>query len=287
MPLPRVTTQDRRGEPPFMPRRALAVAVTLVSLFTLAGQPSAFPGGTPRVVTNMNTQCAGCHSSADAGQLRDQSPDAAANMLRENRHYRALGAGERNYAKLTPEDRQRLLAAVKAVDENSRVEIAASALKVRPSGTFTVTVTTQGGAGPVVGVMLTDCDLRASSSPVQVSGFYISEEPVVTGPDGKPQTAFLDGRAKELGRNINYVNIQGVQADPEANQWSRCKVTWTLTAPARPGRYTISAAYLFGTEKAIPLGRVEEAGGRIVPAGGGGAGSGRILFAKPLNIVVG
>lgn len=270
-----------------MSRRVLASGLTLVSLTALAGQLSAFPGGTPRVVTNMNTQCAGCHSSADANQLRDQSPDAAANMVRENRHYRALETGDRNYAKLSPEDRQKLLSAVRAVDAASKVELAVSATKLKPSGSFSVTVTTVGGAGPVVGVMLTDCDLRASSSPVQVNGFVITGEPLVVGPDGKPQTAFLDGRAKELGRNINFVNIQGVQGDADANKWSTCKVTWTLTAPAKPGTYTLSAAYLFGTEKASPLGRVEEPSGRIVPAGGGGGGSGRILFAKPITITVG
>ena len=177
-------------------RHVVASSLVLTSLASAAGPLLAFPGGTPRVVTNMNTQCAGCHSSVDANQLRDQSPDAAGNMLAENRHYKALESGDRNYAKLSAEDRQKLLTAVKAVDANSRLELAVSATKVKPGGTITVTVTTHGGAGPVVGVMLTDCDLRYSSSPVQVNGFYISAEPQVVGPDGKPQTAFLDGRAR-------------------------------------------------------------------------------------------
>jgi hypothetical protein len=270
-----------------MSRRWIATALVLISLPALTGTLRAFPGGTPRVVTNMNTQCAGCHTSADANQLRDQSPDFVNNMLAPNHHYRGLESGDRNYGKLSPEDRTKLLAAVKAVEANSSVQLVASATSVKPSGEFTVTVTTKGGAGPVVGVMLTDCDLRYSSSPVQVNGFWIDGEPQVTGPDGKPQTAFLDGRAKELQRNINFVNITGVHGDPDANTWSTCKVTWKLVAPARPGTYTISAAYLFGTEKSIAIGRVEEPGGRVVPAGGGGAGSGRILFAKPITIKVG
>ncbi len=135
--------------------------------------------------------------------------------------------------------------------------------------------------------MLTDCDLRYSASPVQAGGFYISAEPQVVGPDGKPQTTFLDGRAKELGRNINYVNVAGVQSDPDAGTWPVCKVTYTLVAPCKAGEYTISAAFLYGTEKSVAVGRVQAADGRTLPAGGGTAPSGRIQFAKPVKITVG
>lgn len=267
-------------------RTPLAAGLVLVSLAGLAGQLSAFPGGTPRLVTNMNPQCANCHSSVGADQLRDQSAEQAGNMVFANRHYGSLERGDERYAKLTPEDRAKLLTAVKAVDAASSVAMALSAAKVKPGASFTVTVTTTGGAGPVVGVMLTDTDLRFGASPVQVNGFWISGPPVVTGPDGQPQTAFLDGRAKELGKNINFVNITGVQGDADSGKWSTCKVTWTLVAPGKPGTYTISAAYLYGTEKASPLGRVEGPGGRVGPAGGNGGGSGRIQFAKPVTVTV-
>ena len=139
----------------------------------------------------------------------------------------------------------------------------------------------------VVGVMLTDNDLRFQSGPVQGEGFVITKAPEVTGPDGNPQTRFLDGRAGELAKNINYVNIQDVQSDPAAGTYPTCKIVWTLKAPAQPGEYTISAAFLYGTEKASPLGRVEGPGGRVLPVGGQGAASGRIQFAKPVKIVVG
>src|SRR5262249_3137801 len=135
-------------------------------------------------------------------------------------------------------------------------------------------------------VMLTDTDLRFQSSAVQVEGFTITEAPQVTGPDGKPQTKFIDGRIAELSKNINFVNIQDVKSDPAANVYPECKVVYTLKAPPTPGEYTISAAFLYGTEKASPLGRVEVPGGRVIPAGGGGAGSGRIQFAKPIKITV-
>jgi hypothetical protein len=268
-------------------RHALASTLVLASLAGLATQLFAFPGGTPQLVTNMSPQCANCHSSVDLDQLRDQSPDRAASLVITSRHYPALENGEHDYAKLSADDRQKLLTAVKAVDANSKVEMELSATKVKPSAKLTVTITTHGGAGPVVGVMLTDCDLRYSASPVQAGGFYISEDPAVVGPDGKPQTTFLDGRAKELGRNINYVNVAGVQSDPDAGKWPVCKVTYTLMAPAKPGVYTISAAFLYGTEKSIAIGRVEAPNGRVLPAGGGAANSGRIQFAKPVKVTVG
>ena len=268
-------------------RLIVASVLGLTSLAALATQLSAFPGGTPQLVTNMNPQCANCHSSVDADQLRDQAPERATSMVIANRHYASLEHGDRDYAKLSTDDRTKLLTAVKAVDANSKIEMALSSEKVKPSGTITVTITTHGGAGPVVGVMLTDCDLRYSASPVQVEGFVITQDPQVVGPDGKPQTAFLDGRAKELSRNINYVNVQGVQSDPDAGKWPVCKVTYTLAAPAKAGVYTISAAFLYGTEKSVAIGRVEGPNGRVGPAGGGGAPSGRIQFAKPVKVTVG
>jgi len=268
--------------------RIAAVALLVVaSISGLASRPGAYPGGTPMYVTNAAPYCAGCHSSVNAQQLRDMPADKSAGMLPETRHYSAISNGEDRYEKLDPADRQKLLDAVKAMDANSKVELAVSETKVKSSGTLTVTVTTHGGAGPVVGVMLTDNDFRFESGPVQCQGFVITKAPDVTGPDGKPQTKFLDGRASELSKNINYVNIQDVHSDPTANSYPTCKVVWTLKAPAQKGEYTISAAFLYGTEKAIPIGRVEAPGGRIVPAGGGSAPSGRIQFAKPVKIVVG
>ena len=268
-------------------RNAAVALLVLASISGLASRPGAYPGGTPRAVTNAAPYCTSCHSSVNAQQLREMPAEASAGMLPENRHYTAISNGEDRYQKLEPADRQKLLDAVKAMDANCTVALAASATKVKPLGTFTVTVTTRGGAGPVVGVMLTDNDLRFQSGPVQCQGFMITKAPDVTGPDGKPQTKFLDGRASELAKNINYVNIEGVQSDPAANTYPTCKVVWTLTAPAQKGEYTVSAAFLYGTEKASPIGRVEGPGGRVLPVGGQGAASGRIQFAKPVKIVVG
>lgn len=268
-------------------RHAAVALLVLASISGLVGRPHAYPGGTPKYVTNAAPYCAGCHSSVSAQQLREMPADASAGMLAENRHYPSITNGEDRYQKLESGDRQKLLDAVKAMDANCKVELAASETKVKPSGAFTVTVTTHGGAGPVVGVMLTDNDFRFQSGPVQCQGFVITKAPDVTGPDGKPQTKFLEGRAAELAKNINYVNIQDVHSDPTANVYPTCKVVWTLRAPAEKGEYTISAAFLYGTEKSIEIGRVQMPDGRIVPAGGGSAASGRIQFAKPVKIVVG
>jgi len=268
-------------------RRFVAVLLfALPAAALVTSQPMAFPGGTPRVVTNMTPQCAGCHSSSNAEQVRDVPPAAVASYLTDKQHFEKVRAGERNYGKLTPEDREKLITNVKTMEANSRVELMASASTVKPLAPFTVTVKTHGGSGPVVGVMLTDNDLRYSSSPVQAAGFYITTAPTVIGPDGKPQTQFLDGRFAGLGKNINFVNIAGVKGDVEAGTYQDCSVKYTLRAPLDPGKYTICAAFLFGTEKGSALGRTETPDGRIVPVGGGGAGSGRILFAKPLTITV-
>lgn len=268
-------------------RRTLAVALyTLVALAVVAGAPLAFPGGTPRLVTNLSPQCAGCHSSSTAAQVRDVPADASAGYLAEHQHFDKVRAGERSYSKLTPEDRDKLIANVKTMEANSRAELLASATRVRPLAPLTVTVKTHGGSGPVVGVMLTDTDLRLSSSPVQAAGFYITGAPTVTGPDGKLQTQFLDGRFAGLGKNINFVNITGVKGDVESGHYDDCSVQYKLRAPLDPGTYTIAAAFLFGTEKGSAVGRSQTPDGRVMPAGGGGAGSGRILFTKPVTITV-
>ena len=270
-----------------MNRRSVpAVALIVATTVGIASQLGAYPGGTPRIVTNVSPFCSGCHSSVTTDQLRDLPAEAQAGQLPEKKHYAAISAGDGDYQKLQPADREKLLAAVKAMDANSKVSIAVSSTSLKALATLTVTVTTRGGAGPVVGVMLLDTDLRWQSSPVQTEGFVITQPPQVTGPDGKPQTKFLDNRLAELSKNINYVNIGDVKSDPDAGTYPECKVVYTLKAPATPGEYTVTAAFLYGTEKAIALGRVEVPGGRVIPAGGGGAASGRIQFAKPVKITV-
>ncbi len=265
---------------------AVGCVVVLVGGLGTARKLLAFPGGTPRAVTNAGPYCAFCHSSVGKEQLRDMPAEAQASLLPEGRHFSEISGGEENYQKLSPGDREKLIASIKTLDAHSSVSVAASAEKVKPMGALTVTVTTHGGGGPVVGVMLTDTDLRNQSSPIQTEGFLIAAPPQVTGPDGKPQTRFLDGRLEGLSKNINYVNVSDVKSDPDAGTYAECKVVYTLQAPAKPGEYTLTAAFLYGTEKSTALGRVEGPGGRIMPVGGREAHGGRIAFAKPLKLVV-
>jgi hypothetical protein len=270
-----------------MSRRVIVVAVAAAyAVIMVSTQIQAYPGGTPQFVTNNTPLCAGCHSSTSPDQLRNMAADAAGGLLIDKHHYDQITNGERAYGKLSTDDRTKLLTAVKAMDANSHAELTVSAAKVKPLGTLTATVKTRGGAGPVVGVMLLDTDLRNQSSPIQTEGFYITDAPKVTGPDGKPQTKFLEGRAAGLAKNINYVNITDVKSDPDANTYADCQVTYSLRAPSEPGTYTMTAAFLFGTEKATAVGRTETPDGRVMPVGGMSAGAGRILFAKPVTVTV-
>jgi hypothetical protein len=267
--------------------RALAVALIGVAAASslVASRLVAYPGGTPRHVTNMSPQCAGCHASVNIEQLRDLSPEEAAGSLPDKLHYQRISSGDRAYAKLSPEDREKLLAAVKTMDANSRVEMSVSATSLKPLAPLTVTVKTRGGAGPVVGVMLLDNDVRYQASPIQTEGFLITAAPKITGPDGTTQTKFLDARLPGLEKNLNYVNIQGVKSDPDAGTYAECSVVYSLRAPAEPGTYTVTAAYLFGTEKSVAVGRTETPDGRVMPVGGMG-NSGRIAFAKTVQVTV-
>ena len=61
------------------------------------------------------------------------------------------------------------------------------------------------------------------------------------------------------------------------SQFSSTKVVYNLDAPSKPGKYTICAAFLYGTEKASPLGRVD-VHGHTQPLGGFAGKSGRIKF---------
>ena len=67
---------------------------------------------------------------------------------------------------------------------------------------------------------------------------------------------------------------------------NRAGHTWTLRAPQEPGRYTIAAAFMYGTEKASPLGAVPQAAGGFMPRGGGAAPSGHMRFAAPVTITI-
>ncbi|HEY2107444.1 MAG TPA: hypothetical protein VGH29_16720 [Candidatus Binataceae bacterium] len=245
---------------------------------------SAYPGGPLRDVTDAAPYCAGCHSSVGIEQLRDLPPAQARNRTAAVAHLDAIKAGSDAYAKLTPDQRAKLIADVEKVDANSKISIDVPPT-VKAGDKFVATVKAQGGSGPVFGVMLLDVDLRDQSRAIQGEGFQIDTPPRTIGPDGKPQDQWLNRRFDSLAHNLNFVVVFGVKADLAAGKFSTATVTYDLVAPAKPGKYTICAALAYGTEKASPIGRVEMAG-HPAPLGGFAGRSGRILFSRLATIEV-
>lgn len=59
-----------------------------------------------------------------------------------------------------------------------------------------------------------------------------------------------------------------------------------LRAPQEPGTYTVTAAFNFGAEKWSPVGTVTTPAGLVLPRGGPGGPSARVMFAKPVTVTV-
>jgi hypothetical protein len=143
-----------------------------------------------------------------------------------------------------------------------------------------------GGSGPVVGVGLVDRAHRWWARPAASVGWQVVAAPQIVGPDGKPQDTWLGKRAKDAGRNLSFVNVTGVKSDAVAGTWSTAKVRFQLRAPLEPGSYPLAAVFLYGTEKASPLGTVTNAVGRKSPIGGFTGASGRVRFTALKQIAV-
>jgi hypothetical protein len=244
----------------------------------------AYPGGPLHDVTDAAPYCAGCHSSVGVEQVRELPPAEARKRTAAAAHIDAIKEGHGPYAKLTPDQRTKLVEDVEKVDANSTISLQAPET-VKAGEKFTVTVKARGGSGPVLGIMLLDVDLRDQARAIQGEGFQIDAPPRVTGPDGQQQDQWLNRRYDGLAHNLNFVVVFGVTTDLTANKFSSTSVSYDLVAPSKPGKYTICAALAYGTEKASPLGRVE-VGGHPMPLGGFAGASGRILFSKVAEIEV-
>ena len=194
---------------------------------------SAYPGGTPDFQTDVIPYCASCHSSIDESSLQ--------------------GAGEKAYGDLSEEDRQTLVSHIKAVDANSTITLEFPP-QVEAGKNFQVTVRVTGGSGPVVGVGLVDRSHRWFARSAITTGWQMVGAPTIIGPEGSPQTEWLAKRPERLGRDLAYVNITGVESDAVAEKWSKSKVIFNMTAPAKAGDYPMVGVYYYGTEKATPLG---------------------------------
>jgi hypothetical protein len=226
--------------------------------------------------------CAGCHSSVSESYQPELPPEAAKAQVYITKHYKALEEGAGGFKVVEPEQRKQLLEQAKKIDENSSVKLEASASTVAPGGTITVTVTTKGGIGPVVGVMLVDEPLRYQARPVQGSGWFIAAPPEIVGSDGKPQSKWLDRRINKQEANLNFALVYDIASDPAKNTYATARVAYRLKAPSTPGEYPMTAAFLYGTGDANELksGKYED------PPGGGTAPSGRIQFSNTVKVRV-
>ncbi|MBI1910760.1 MAG: hypothetical protein HYS21_02030 [Deltaproteobacteria bacterium] len=237
----------------------------LVAAFLAPSIAFGYPNGTPNYVTDAAPFCASCHSAVKAEYMPELPAAVAAKETPDNKHYGLirLPSQPSPYIELTDEQKEKLINAAKTIDSNSTVTITAPQ-KARPGEEIKVTVKVKGGNGPVICVMLVDKPLRFQSRPVSSSGWMITGEPDVRGQDGKVQTLWLDRRAKDLQRNLNYVAIENQRFDMDKNIYPEGTVTYTLKAPNRPGVYSVTAAFLYGTENTDRAGFFQRPSGRIL-----------------------
>lgn len=267
-------------------RRCLVlVAIVLAPLAVRA-----YPGGTPDYQTDVAPFCASCHSSLDVASLAGAPPDRATKELAANKHLAQIRSGAANtgYQALGEKDRALLAQQIEAVDQASSVELQAPASLV-PGQKFTVTVIVRGGGGPVAGVALVDADQRWYARPAPAAGWTLVGAPEIRGPDGKVQTKWLEKRPAALGRNLSYVNIEGVASDAANASFPTAQAIFSLTAPQAPGTYPLAAAYFYGTELASPLGTKidpKDPLQRKMPVGGFTGASGRVRFTPVKQIRV-
>ena len=256
----------------------------LAILLTAPGLSSAYPGGTADFQTDVAPFCAACHSSVNEEDL-DGAGERARKEVADKKHLAPILAGDKGYTDLSEADRQQLAEYIRAVDANSKIELEFPPT-VAPGEDFQVTVNVTGGAGPVVAVSLVDRAHRWYAKPATSVGWMVVGAPTVIGPNGEPQSKWLDRRPERFGRNVTFVNISDIESNAETGKWARAKVIFTLKAPAEPGDYPLVGAYLYGTEKASSLGSTVHPLYGKQPRGGYTGKSGRVKFSASHVITV-
>jgi hypothetical protein len=241
------------------------------------------PNGPLYSVTDMAPFCATCHSSTSLVQFPDLRPEVAATEIIEEKHLKQIQTSPA-YKELTAAERQSLINAVKWADEQAAVTMKAPAQAKRNSS-IEVTVTTRGGAGPVIGLSLVDSVIRYQARPIGSSGFKVLGPPIIIGPNGKAQTNWIERRVRGSDLGLSTAIIAGIRGNAETQHVDVTRTTWTLRAPADPGTYEIAAVFYYGTEKTHPLGIVVR-NGRVEPRGGANGGSGRVMFSDSMKINV-
>jgi hypothetical protein len=270
-----------------MKRASIAALFALcLGLVAPASPVLAYPGGTPSFVADVAPYCAACHSSVSEDQLQGVPAPRVSAELAANKHIAKIEtAGDGSpYNGLNAAQRQALIAGIKKIDAATTIKLSAPA-SAKPGEVVDVVVEVTGGSGPVIGVALVDSNQRWQASPVTAPGWFVTEKPKVTGPDGKPQTKFTDGRNPALPPGTSYVNVYEIAADPVAGKFSTVKVAWKLRAPSQPGSAPLAAVLLYGTEISSPHGAVETSFGKG-PLGGLGGSSGRVKFSDVAQVKI-
>lgn len=254
----------------------LSAAILLVGF---SGMATGYPAGPQLFVTDLAPNCATCHAMIKAEYTPERPAQASAGELPDSKHYKAIESADKGYKLVAEDKRKELLTLVKWVDNNSSVSLKAPTT-AKPGQPIEATVETKGGLGPVIGAFLVDLPLRLQARPISADGWYVVGKPKVIGADGKEQSWWLDKRVNEK-KNLSFVLVQA-KADIEKKVLPTTKVTWTVRAPIDPGTYTLTAAFLYGTEDVDELktGKMEE------PPGGRSGPSGRILFSEPVTVTV-
>lgn len=262
---------------------AMKLAVTGLIASLGAGTALAYPGGTPDFQTDVGPYCAACHASTAQDDLSGLGERATAE-LPPSKHYAAIQAGAGNYSALSEEDRGRLVELLSAVDRNSTIALEFPA-QVAPGETFQVTVKVTGGAGPSVGIGLVDRPHRFYARPASSLGWEVVGAPTIIGPKG-PQSSWIERRPEREGRNITFVNVEGVSSSADDDKWSRAKIIYTLKAPAEVGDYPLVGAYFYGTETGVAMSTKMDPEYGSQPLGGVLGKSGRVKFSESALISV-
>ena len=264
----------------------LSIFAVCAGLLAPASAGLAYPGGTPSFVTDVAPYCASCHSSLSEDQFTGVPAPRVSAELVANKHIAKIQtAGEGSpYNGLSSVERQELIAGIQKIDAATTLKLTAPA-SAKAGELIDVIVEVTGGSAPVLGIALVDANQRWQASPATSRGWAVTAKPQVTGPDGKPQTKFTDGRNSALPPGTTYVNVDGITADPGAGKFSSVKVAWKLRAPLQAGPVPLAAVLLYGTELSSPHGAVESAYGKQ-PLGGFTGSSGRVKFSNVANVNV-
>jgi cytochrome c553 len=254
-----------------MKRSTLLCALLAVALPHAA---QAYPNGPTQYVTDMLPACASCHAVRDKATMPEVPAAYAESELAEAKHYGMVRAQmpPSPYLELTDEEKARIIQEAGQIDKDASIRIDAPN-EVKAGEKITLTIKARGGNGPSIGVMLVDKPYRFQARPVTAEGWQIVDAPRVRGQSGKEQTTWLDKRIKGTPRNLGFILVMEQRYEPDKGIAPEGEVTYTLTAPEKKGDYTLTAAFLYGTENTSHAGFFQRP-------------SGRILFSTPHRIQV-